>query len=133
MELKLNRNYLTAEEVGFVGSQLIESEDALSREILRIGLIGQLLIEGFEKEYETCDEYYDIIMASEIDLEKEIKNINAVDNFVSNTIGTDKALKDFVEEIGKLASESMKKLPKELKNFKMEDLVNQLKGALNGN
>ena len=66
--MKIVRDYLTSNEIGYITNAMIEKSNAYEREIVKDGLIAQLVCEDIG-DYETCEEYYD---EDEYDLERKL-------------------------------------------------------------
>lgn len=102
--MKLKRNYLTSEEIAVIVANIVEKEYAVEREILKIGLTAQLLVEDLGK-FDNCDDIYDVVMENGIDF-SQVVNYDRIDYLVEQEIGVKKVLKDFVKTIDEKVSKS---------------------------
>lgn len=120
--MKFKRNYLTSDEMGFIVSNMIEREDALEREILKVGLVAQFLVEEESlKDIESCNQAYDLIYENGIDLEKEVANYKVIDKILDNDTGVVALIKGFVEKIDLNAENlDLSKSIETLQNLKSE-------------
>ena len=137
--MKLERNYLTSDEINYILNSLDGVDDEFSKEILKIALIGQMLIEDVNwDEYETCNDMYDAIVAEGIDLTMEVRNFYMIDDILYKENSLEKVVERFlngieskIEEYGKsIDAESLKGLIGELKNLEVEneEIKKELKG-----
>ena len=118
--MKLNRNYLTSDELMGIVNELIQHESAVEREIIKVGMVAQCLIDGGMKEYKDCNAMYDTIMENGIELDMEVSNYYMIDKLVNKELGVEKVIKDFVDSI----SDSIKDIPSTLD---IQNLMTQMK------
>ena len=118
--MKLNRNYLTSDELVGIVNELIQHESAVEREIIKVGMVAQCLIDGGMKEYKDCNAMYDAIMENGIELDMEVSNYYMIDKLVNKELGVEKVIKDFVDSI----SDSIKDIPSTLD---IQNLMTQMK------
>lgn len=102
------KKYLTSNEISYVVNEMIQRKNAVEREIVKVGMVAQLVIKDLG-EYENCNDIYDYIMEKGIDLTK-IVNYNDIDKFVNEELGVNKIIADFVEDFTKNISKSLKGL-----------------------
>ena len=103
--MKVIRDYLTSQEIDYIVKAMMEKETAIEREVVKVGLVAQLVIEDLGK-YDTCDEIYDIIVANDkINFSAIINNYDIIDKIYSEETGINKILKDFVDNINKKIDE----------------------------
>lgn len=108
--MKLKKDYLTAEELEFIVSEMCEMNSAINREILKEALVAQFVIEDLG-EFETCNDIYDkLIQTKSIDLFENIKNYKIIDKLVEEELGINKFMKDFLEGFSERLDASMKNL-----------------------
>ena len=114
--MKLIRNYLTSEEIGIVITAMLEAQTEYERQMLRYGIIAQMLVEGLIISEDTDNnDIYDQIVRENIDLDKEIRNIHIVDTIVSKELSVSKAIEKTLNDIVAQVDESMKAIdPKTL-------------------
>lgn len=114
--MKLIRNYLTSEEIGVVITAMLEAQTEYERQMLRYGIIAQMLVEGLIISEDTDNnDIYDQIVRENIDLDNEIRNIHIVDTIVSKELSVSKAIEKTLNDIVAQVDESMKAIdPKAL-------------------
>ena len=118
--MKVMRDYLTSEELGYIVSAMIEKETAVEREILKVGLVAQLVCEDIG-EFNDCNEIYDKVMADDkINLSVIIRNYDIIDKLYQEETGINKILKDFVDDISV-------KIENSIKNLDLNGAIGQLK------
>ena len=118
--MELKRNYLTSDELVGIVNELIQHESAVEREIIKVGMVAQCLIDGGMKEYKDCNAMYDTIMENGIELDMEVSNYYMIDKLVNKELGVEKVIKDFVDSI----SDSIKDIPSTLD---IQNLMTQMK------
>jgi len=97
--MKFTRNYLTSEELTFIINAMLEKETALEREIVKVGLVAQILAEDLG-EFENCDDIYDKVVAdNNIHLPSIIRNYDIIDKIVAEELSVTNVIKDFVKDI----------------------------------
>lgn len=119
------RKYLTSEEINYIINEMLNRDNAFEREIVKIGMVAQLLVKDLG-EFEDCNGVYDYIVENNIDLEKNIVNYSIIDKLVDKELGVDKFVKEFLIGFDKRINESMKNLDlngaiKELKELAEEN------------
>lgn len=113
--MKLKKNYLTSDEVNEIVNELVKHESATEREIIRIAMIYQFVVEDAE-HFETANEYYDLYCSqNDIDFDLDLTNGYTVKNLLMEELSVDKAIKDFLKDLGK-----------KVNTFNIEDVINQL-------
>lgn len=113
--MKLKKNYLTSDEVTEIVNELVKHESATEREIIRIAMIYQFVIEDAE-QFETANEYYDLYCSqNDIDFDLDLTNGYIVKNLLKEELSVDKAIKDFLKDLGK-----------KVETFNIEDVIKQL-------
>lgn len=114
--MKLIRNYLTSEEIGVVITAMLEAQTEYERQMLRYGIIAQMLVEGLIISEDTDNnDIYDQIVRENIDLDKEVRNIYIVDNIVEKELGVAKTVEKILNDVISQIDESMKAIdPKAL-------------------
>lgn len=116
--MKIIKHYLTSEELSFIVETILEKDNALEREIVKIGLIAQIVCEDLG-EYENCNDIYDIIVKENIQFKELINNYDIIDKVVNEELGVNKTIKDFVDNM-------QEKLNKSLDNFDIDDVIKKL-------
>lgn len=97
--MKIVRNYLTSEELGFIVNAMLEKDNAVEREIVKTGLVAQLLCEDIG-DFEDCNDVYDKVVADDtINFSKIINNYDIIDKIVSEELSVTNVIKDFVKDI----------------------------------
>lgn len=107
-KIELIKNYLTSEELVVVVNTLKEIESATTREIVKYGLIYQLLVKDIP-QLDTCDEYADLYFAqTDIDFDIDCNNVYLIDKILEKEFSVEKTVKDFlikldnkIDEFGK--------------------------------
>lgn len=128
--MKITRDYLTSQELGFIVNAMLEKDNALDREIVKVGLVAQLLAEDIG-EFEDCNDVYDKVVADDtINLSAIVNNYDIIDKIVSEELGVNNILKDFVaginEKLDKASEIDINKAVSQLKELADE------RGELNG-
>lgn len=118
--MKIVRDYLTSEEINFIVDSMLKNDDAVAREILKVGMVAQFLCEDLG-EFESCNDIYDKVVAdSKLNFSEIVNNYDVIDKLYAQETSTEKILKDFVNSINS-------KLDKSLKDFDLNSLISQLK------
>lgn len=116
--MKLNRNYLTSDELVGIVNELVQHESAVEREIIKVGMVAQCLIEEMD-EYKDCNAMYDAIMENGIDLDFEVNNYYMIDRLVDKELGVDTTVRVFLESLNS-----------KLQGFDLNNSIEQLKGVM---
>lgn len=103
------KKYLTSDEINYIINEMLNRDNAFEREIVKIGMIAQLVIKDLG-EFEDCNGIYDYIVENNIDLEKNIVNYSIIDKLVDKELGVDKFVKEFLIGFDERINESMKNL-----------------------
>ena len=118
--MKIVRDYLTSEELSFIINAMLEKDNALDREVVKVGLVAQLLAEDIG-EFNDCNDVYDKVVADDtINFSKIVNNYDVIDKLVAEELGVNKTLSDFVKDIGD-------KLEKAISNLDLNGAITQLK------
>ena len=118
--MKIVRDYLTSEEISFIIDSMLKNDNAVAREILKVGMVAQFLCEDLG-EFESCNDIYDKVVAdSKLNFSEIVNNYDIIDKLYAQETSTEKILKDFVNSINS-------KLDKSLKDFDLNSLISQLK------
>ena len=118
--MKIVRDYLTSDELSFIVKSMLEKESAIEREVIKVGMVAQLVCEDIG-EYESCNDIYDKVVAdSKLNFSEIINNYNIIDKLVAQETSVEKILKDFVDSINE-------KLDKSMKNIDLNGAIAQLK------
>lgn len=112
------KKYLTSNELAFVISEMLKHDNAVDREIVKVGMVAQLVVKELG-EYKDCNDVYDYVMEKGIDLTK-IVNYNDIDRLVNEELGVNKVIRDFVIEFEN-------KISKSLEGLDLNDAITQLK------
>lgn len=121
------RKYLTSYEIGFIVNEMLNKDNAVEREIVKVGLVAQLTVkdlveltdEAFKEKFEDCNSVYDYVMEKGIDLTK-IVNYEALDRLYNEEVGVNKILKDFVDDF-------KNEISKSLEGINLNEAVSQLR------
>ena len=118
--MKIVRDYLTSEELSFIINAMLEKDNALDREIVKVGLVTQLLAEDIG-EFEDCNDVYDKVVADDtINFSKIVNNYDIIDKIVAEELGVNNIIKDFVAGVNE-------KLDNATKNMDLNGAIAQLK------
>ena len=80
--MKIVRDYLTSQEIGYIVNAMLEKETALEKEVVKVALVAQLLGEDLG-DFEDCNDIYDKVVAdSTINFEAIINNYDVIDKLV---------------------------------------------------
>lgn len=121
------RKYLTSYEIGFIVNEMLNKDNAVEREIVKVGLVAQLTVkdlveltdEAFKEKFDDCNSVYDYVMEKGIDLTK-IVNYEAIDRLYNDEVGVNKIIKDFVDSF-------KGEISKSLEGLNLGDAIAQLK------
>lgn len=117
--MKIVRDYLTSEELNYIINAMLEKETALDREVVKVGLVAQLLAEDIG-EFNDCNDVYDKVVADDtINFSKIVNNYDVIDKLVAEELGINKIIKDFIIDINKRLDEAEK--------IDLEGAIKQLK------
>ena len=117
--MKIVRDYLTSEELNFIVNSMLEKETALDREVVKVGLVAQLLGDDLG-EFNDCNDVYDKVVAdSKINLSAIVNNYDVIDKLVAEELGVNNIIKDFVKNINEKLDE--------IKNIDLENAIKQFK------
>ena len=117
--MKIVRDYLTSEELAFIINAMLEKDSALDREVVKVGLVAQLLAEDIG-EFNDCNDVYDKVVADDtINLSVIVNNYDVIDKIVAEELGVNKILSNFVNDINKKLDEMGK--------IDLEGAIQQLK------
>ena len=118
--MKIVRDYLTSEELAFIINAMLEKETALDREVVKVGLVAQLLAEDVG-EFNDCNDVYDKVVADDtINFSKIVNNYDVIDKLVAEELGVNNVIKDFVISINQ-------KLDNAMQNVNLDGAIKQLK------
>ena len=107
--MTLKRRYLKTEEIAYVTEKMLSVETEFERQVLRYGMIAQILIDGLEVNEDTnCNDYWNQLMENAIDLDKEVYNIQIVDKIVERELGVAKTVEKILNGVIAQIDESMK-------------------------
>lgn len=118
--MKIVRDYLTSEELAFIINAMLEKETALDREVVKVGLVAQLLAEDVG-EFNDCNDVYDKVVADDtINFSKIVNNYDVIDKLVAEELGVNNVIKEFVTSINQ-------KLDNAMQNVNLDSAIKQLK------
>lgn len=131
--MKIIRKYLTSEELSFIINAMLEKDNALDREVVKVGLVAQLLCDNIGEDVNDCNDIYDKVVADDsINFSAIVNNYDIIDIIVDKELGVNNILKDFVVGINE-------KLDNATKNLNLDSAIKQLReiadkeGTENGN
>lgn len=118
--MKIVRDYLTSDEIDYITSAMIEKSNAYEREMVKDGLIAQLVCEDIG-EYDSCEKYYDeYIKEPTANFKEIIRNYDVLDKIVVEEIGIKKVIEEFTNNLNE-------KLDNATKNIDLNGAISQLK------
>ena len=118
--MRMERDYLTSAEIGYIVKAMIEKDNAVDREIVKVALVAQLVCEDIGN-FEDCNDIYDLVMAnSDISISEFVRNYDIIDKIYKEETGIEKILNDFVYSINT-------KLDEVTKNMDLNGAISQLK------
>ena len=118
--MKVIRDYLTSQELGYIVSAMLEKETALEREIVKVALVAQLVCEDLG-DFEDCNDIYDKVVAdSKISFDGIVTNYYIIDKLIAEETGINKILKDFIENVNE-------KIVKSVENLDLKSAIKELK------
>ena len=121
--MKLKRNYLTSQELIFIVENILKAETEVEKEIVKIGIIAQLLIEDLE-ERDSCNEYFDIVFENGIDFSREVVNYYMIDKIVEKENSLYSIIKSLIESL----EDSIKDLPNEMQKIDFKEISDKING-----
>ena len=121
--MKIERNYLTADEIGVVVSAMLEKDNEYERQMAKYGVVAQFLELVEVKDGMDCSDMYTELVKNGIDLDTQIINLYLVDKIVDKELGVAKTVGAILSEVIEQADEALKSIdPKamlvELNNIK---------------
>lgn len=118
--MKVVRDYLTSQELGYIINAMLEKETALEREIVKVALVAQLVCEDIG-DFEDCNDIYDKVVAdSKINFDGIVTNYYIIDALIAQETGVNKILKDFINDISE-------KIMKSIENLDLNSAIKELK------
>ena len=116
------RKYLTNDELSYIVSEAIKHDNAVEREIVKVGMVAQLVVKNLG-EFEDCNGVYDYVMEKGIDL-NQIVNYKTLENLIEAETGMTKIIRDFVNDV-------TEKINKSIENLDLNSVVTQLEQISN--
>lgn len=121
--MKIERNYLTADEIGVVVSAMLEKDNEYERQMAKYGVVAQFLELVEVKDGMDCSDMYTELVKNGIDLDTQIINLYLVDKIVDKELGIAKTVGAILSGVIEQADEALKSIdPKamlvELNNIK---------------
>ena len=112
------RKYLTNDELAYIVNEVIKHDNAVVREIVKVGMVAQLVIKDLG-EFDDCNGVYDYVMEKGIDL-NEIVNYKTLNDLIEAETGITKIIKDFVTDM-------TERINKSIENLDLNGAISQLK------
>ena len=121
--MKIERNYLTADEIGVVVNAMLSKDNEYERQMAKYGVIAQFLELVEVKDGMDCSDIYTELVKNGIDLDTQIINLYLVDKIVDKELGVAKTVGAILSGVIEQADEALKNIdPKamlvELNNIK---------------
>ena len=134
--MKIVRDYLTSEEIGYIVNAMLEKETAIEREVVKVALVAQLVCEKIG-DFEDCNDIYDKVVSDDtINFNEIINNYDIIDKIYQEETGINKILKDFVkrinEKLDKMGNIDLNEAIAQLKELTDKQDINPVKGGRNG-
>lgn len=136
--MRIVRDYLTSQELAFIVDAMLEKDNALDREVVKVGLVAQILAEDIG-EFNDCNDVYDKVVADDtINLSAIVNNYDVIDKIIAEELSVNNIIKDFVKDINakldKLGDIDLNNVITQLKEIadKEEKEVKPVKGGRNG-
>ena len=123
--MKIERNYLTADEIGVVVSAMLEKDNEYERQMAKYGVVAQFLELVEVKDGMDCSDIYTELVKNGIDLDVEIINLYLVDKIVREELGVAKT-------VGAILSGVIEQADEALKNIDPKAMLVELNNAKNG-
>lgn len=123
---RMKRDYLTSEEISFIANEMLKANDAFSREMIKYGLIAQMLIADLE-EFDTCNQIYDYLVENNFNICNVVSNIGTLEKIVSEELSVQNTVKVFLNEI----SEKIDEYAKNIDKSNLENLIKEFKSIAN--
>ena len=118
--MEFSRNYLTSEELAFIVNEVCKHDNAVEREIVKVGLVAQLVVKDLG-EFENCNDVYDYVIAQGDTADfYDLENYHVLEDLINQETGIVKVIKDFVNDISE-------KLAKSMDNLDLNGAIEQLK------
>lgn len=112
------RKYLTNDELAYIVNEVIKHDNAVVREIVKVGMVAQLVVKDLG-EFDDCNGVYDYVMEKGIDL-NEIVNYKTLNDLIDAETGVTKIIKDFVTDM-------TERINKSIENLDLNGAISQLK------
>lgn len=120
--IKLIKNYITSAELLEITSILSQYENPFERHIVKIGMIVQCVCDLSDIKWESCNDLYDLISQSDIELYTEVKNINDIETLLDEEFGITNVVKSFLDGV-------IEKIDN-ITDINQEQLLSQVKGMM---
>lgn len=122
--MTFKRNYLTSDDLTYILNTLDAVEDEFSREILKVALTAQILIEDEDWDsYNNCNDMYDKIVSEGINFYDKVKNYYVIDEIIRKQNSVEKVVERFLDGLNQKIDEYSKLIDLS----QMETLVGELK------
>ena len=106
--MKIERNYLTADEIGVVVSAMLEKDNEYERQMAKYGVVAQFLKLVEVKDGMDCSDMYTELVKNGIDLDTQIINLYLVDKIVDKELGVAKTVGAILSGVIEQADEALK-------------------------
>ena len=122
--MKFKRDYLTSDDLTYILNNLDAVEDEFSKEILKVALTAQILIEdGDWDSYNNCNDIYDKIVSEGINFYDKVKNYYVIDEIIRKQNSVEKVVERFLDGLNQKIDEYSKLIDLS----QMETLIGELK------
>lgn len=128
MELKLNKNYLTIEEIGNIVNQCAEKHTSYECELIKTVLVAKYCLDYDFNDKDNITIYNELAGKDFLDNGYfAITNIEVLEDCIRKENSIEQTFREFLESLNKSIEKGMKKIPKnfDTKEFikKVEDVV----------
>lgn len=123
--MKIERNYLTADEIGAVVEIMLSKDNEYERQMAKYGVIAQFLELVEVKDDMDCSDIYTELIKNGVDLDTQIINLYLVDKIVDKELGIAKT-------VGTILSGVIEQADEALKSIDPKAMLVELNNAKNG-
>jgi hypothetical protein len=123
--MKLERNYLTADEIGVVVNAMLSKDNEYERQMAKYGVVAQLLNLVEVKDGMDCSDMYTELVKNGIDLDTQVINLYLVDKIVDKEFGVAKTVGAILSGVIEQADEALKSIDPKAMLVELQKLQNK--------
>lgn len=99
--MNFRTHFLNSEELSYVVNSCMKFyPDVISMEIVKLGIVAQIVCDENElKEFDDCNAIYDYLLENNVDLYKEVSNMETVDKLLDKITSFDMQFNGFVNNV----------------------------------